>query len=143
MIVPFGFSVGDFIATLEFIQKAIAGLKAQGGALDEFHHIIRELENNALIFQYLESTTLPDKYISEQKAIVAQAQALNGLSKDFKATIQKYSVAFGKKGAEKFYHSIVAKTRWTATMAKQIAQYRVRIQEKSQTLQLLLATINL
>ena len=66
MLAPFGFSIGDFVTVLTLTKDVIAGLQAQGGAVDEFYNVVEDLEANLTIFQQLKNHKLPESYDAQQ-----------------------------------------------------------------------------
>jgi hypothetical protein len=142
MLAPFGFSVGDFITVLQLTRDVIAGLQAQGGAVNEFCNIVEDLEANITIFQQLENLDLPDKYNAQQRSIVTLAQSLYGLATDFLALIQKYRRDLTRPEARHSYRAVLKKTSWTMKTPKRLARFRTDIEAKSLSLRLLLSKIN-
>lgn len=56
MPVPgFGYSVGDFFATIQLITKVIAAFKDGAGATEEYRQLRHELESLLNLLQYLET----------------------------------------------------------------------------------------
>ena len=45
MVVPFGFSFGDFVDGLQLLNTVVAALRETGGASSEFEYTVIELEN--------------------------------------------------------------------------------------------------
>ena len=143
MIVPFGFSVGDFIALLAVTRTVISGLKAQGGAIDACLGVVDGLETNFSIFEELESLDLPATHESQQNLIVGLAQDLRGLATSFLESVQRYSRSFARPHAQKFYRAGVAKARWVTHMSKIVDKHRAEVESKSLSLRFLLSKVNL
>ena len=62
--VPFGFSVGDFVACIEILHKAAQALKRSSGARDQFHQAVADLEGLVALLRKVEAlsptTTKPE-----------------------------------------------------------------------------------
>ena len=143
MLAPFGFSVGDFVTVLTLTKDVIAGLQAQGGAVDEFYSVTEDLEANLTIFQRLENHKLPEKYDAQQKSIAALAQSLYGLAIDFLAIVQRYKRDLTRPEARHSYRAVLKKTGWTMKISKRLARFRTEIEAKSLSLRLLLSKVNM
>ena len=111
MIVPFGFSVGDFIAVVGLTKAVIVSLRAQGGAVDACLVVVNELGINISVFQDLENVDLPAKYEAQQRSIVALAQSLNNSASKFLESLQKYRRNFAARNATRFYRASFTKAK--------------------------------
>lgn len=143
MIVPFGFSVGDFVAVLHLTKDVIAGLQDQGGAVNEFYSVVEDLEANITILQQLEKHDLPGEYDAQKRSIAVLAQSLYGLATDFLAVIQKYRKDLTRPEARHSYRAVLKKASWTVKTSKRLARFRTEIEAKSLSLRLLLSKVNM
>ena len=143
MLAPFGFPVGDFVTVLTLTKDVIAGLQAQGGAVDEFYNVVEDLEANLTIFQQLENHKLPERYDAQQKSIAALAQSLYGLAIDFLAIVQRYKRDFTRPEARHSHRAVLKKTGWTMKISKRLARFRTEVEAKSLSLRLLLSKVNM
>ena len=143
MIVPFGFSVGDFIAAIGLTKDVISSLKGRGGAIEACYELLNELQTDCETLKRLQSTKLPSRYAADQTAIARQADKLHASALKLFQVIQQYEVDFRRPGTEKFYRAVNKKSKWALVMLDRIDRYRTDVQAQSLTLRLILERINL
>jgi hypothetical protein len=85
MPVGFGFGVGDFIATVNLFKNVAVALKDHGGALDDYHKTLSNLETTSIVLSCLANIDGSTKDVAELNAI----RGLAGL-------IQRTSIRFSQ-----------------------------------------------
>ncbi len=77
MIVPYGLSVGDFIAAVGLTRDVVSSLRGRGGAIDAFRKLLNELDVDCQTVEQLQATSLPLQYADDEAAIARQANSLH------------------------------------------------------------------
>ena len=143
MTVPFGFSISDFITGINLAKNFVHTLKAQGGAVEQYQHLLEQLHHDCRILSYFGLLNLPQEYASLDRDIVQQANLLYHSAQHFLKAIDQYRDEFNKVGANKFYHGVRSKAKWFLAMEKKIKEYRKDVEVKRGGLPLLTSRLTM
>ncbi len=136
---PFGFSVGDFIAIIDLVQKVGKALHGQHGASAEYQRLVRNLQSLKLIFQYLKYLDQDEANRSLVNGIQAQAhEALKPLN-DFLRKVAKYEKRLGLAPADGMISGSVRKAQWAITMEEEISKLQLYITLEVEKMNLLMS----
>ena len=145
-MVPFGFSVGDFIAGINLLLDIVRTFDTTQGAQADYRELGEELINLRRVFEGLKDLDLDTPQSSK-------ASAVNKILNDCQSCID----GFMKKNSKFQSLSDTSEKRWSlATLKRQgrkvqwalwkkadVARFRTTIQQHANALQLLLASIHM
>ncbi|KAL0639007.1 hypothetical protein Q9L58_001888 [Maublancomyces gigas] len=145
MPVPgFGYSVGDFIATIELIAKVIAAFRDGTGASSEYRQVLQELETLLNLLQHISTVQSTERNFACVNAIKGVALNLQAPLRKFLDNICKRYGALGggqKKGPSNMGAGLAVigrKAQWAIVMEKDIAKLRTAIGTNMSSILLLL-----
>lgn len=138
MPIPFGVSVGDFVACIGLIKDIIDSLQESQGSAAKYRGLLNSLESLAIALSKVKSvqTESREKYALEQAA----SQCGYTLSA-FLAKIEKYQPSLKVGGSGSAFKDSVRKIRWALYTKDDIAQFQVEIHGHVDSIALLLHTI--
>ena len=90
MPVPFGISIGDFIALIEAAVTIINACKESTGSVKEYENVIRELESLKLALGLVQDVTIQDPQV--KAALESVAFNCERTVREFLDKIQKYEI---------------------------------------------------
>lgn len=142
MSVPsFGYSAGDFIATIELIFKVIAAFKDGSGSSVEYRQILQELESVLHLLEHISSLPTTERNF-------AYVNALKGVALNLQAPLRKFLDKIGrrygplsgapKKGAMAALAVAGRKAQWAVVMEKDISKLRAVVAANVSSILLLL-----
>lgn len=142
MVPAFGFSVGDFIATIGLIAKISAALGDKAGALSEYQHVVVELEALERTLRYLEKLRPTESNVDHVNAIRGMALTCQIPLREFLVKLQKYETALGPFATQggSCWRSTARKAQYAVFMMDEVAKLRTAIGAKVLSINLLLAT---
>lgn len=136
----FGYSAGDFVATIQLISKVITAFKDSGGACEEYQQLHSELETLSGLLHRFEI----NDHCTHVDAIQIVAENCRGPLQHF---LDKTSRRYGSSldGTRKHHGGMTAKivavarkVQWAVFMEKDIARLRGMIQANVANIDLLL-----
>lgn len=145
MPVPgFGYSAGDFIATIELIVKVIAAFKDGAGASDEYQQVLQELQTIMQLLQHISSIQSTERNFAYVNAIKGVALNLQAPLRKFLDNICKRYGSLGgsqKKGCGVGAGLALAgrKVQWAVVMEKDIGKLRIVVGTNVGTMLLVLS----
>lgn len=142
-MVPFGFSVGDFVDGIELIRQACNALKSSAGSSKEYQDLIHELyslERSLLEVKHLDvaETLRPQKTAVEQAALQCQETISQFLSK-----ISKYHRSLRVGGSGSNWRDRLRKIDWALYKKEEVQEFRAKIQGHTSSIITLLMTLQL
>ncbi|XTI88870.1 hypothetical protein V2W45_1489621 [Cenococcum geophilum] len=135
----FGFSVGDFIATIELCTKVAKALKDTGGASSEYQSVIIELHGLQNVLARLAALEPTESNLSHVNAIRGMALACRLPLADFFSKLEKYEAAMGPLATSHTLRGAGKKIQWAVFMADEVRKIRAMISAKVISINLLLA----
>jgi len=142
----FGFSIGDFIATIQLIKSACNALKDSGGAKDEVQQVLADLLHLEVLFSMLNRGNWADgRDPVHLNAIKGMAAAFQGPLHDFAAKMEQYKalqdqVPSSVKGKMKRQ---ISKVKWGVNMKEDVEKFRALVVAKIVAINALLNLHNL
>ena len=145
MAVPFGFSVGDFVAAIGVIAKVSKALKDSGGASDEYQHVLRDLQQLELIFSQLlpAAPGAADGSTTANPAIQTHVKISLQVLQAFLTRISKFEESLGSGAPRGPFHGGRRKAQWALHYSKEVDKLRKEIGTQVNSLNTLLGTENL
>jgi len=152
MIVPFGFSVGDFIAGLGIIRKAIQALQDTGGAKAEYEDTIKWLESLEGILHKLlslQNSEVDTKYLDALRFLVEQRRTpINTFRNEIEAAVPMLGLQPGKNHGSrgKIFEKGRAgaqKVRWAIQLKKHLVELRASVGRQLDAIDIILSLISL
>jgi hypothetical protein len=139
MVVPtFGFSVGDFIAVIDLVQKVGKALHGQNGASAEYQRLIQNIQTLRLIFQHLECLNLDETNRSLVNAIQAQAHESVKPLNEFLKNVAKYEKRLGQAPTGGGLLGGVRKAQWAVTIRDELSKLQSIINLEVEKMNLLM-----
>ncbi|KAL8875783.1 MAG: hypothetical protein Q9198_005908, partial [Flavoplaca austrocitrina] len=140
MTPAFGFSVGDFINTINLIRKITKALKETGGAASEYQDAVVELTGLQHALQHLEALQPTQDNAGQVNAIRGMALACKIPLQDFMTKLDKYEESLGPWAHGSSLGGLGRKTRWAVSFSKEVEKLRAMVAGKQISINLLLAT---
>ena len=138
MAVPFGFSVGDFIAGIDLIVRVVNALKDIGGASSEYQTLVQELEYLHLLLEQLKDLRPSTSTLSHVNAVRGLALTFKLPLSEFLQKIEKYKSSLGVISSKRQWLGAPRKAQWMVSMPEEISKMRALITMKIVTVSLLL-----
>lgn len=147
MPVAFGFSVGDFIATLNLVQNAIEALSSTNGASTSYRALIRELYVLESALLRVKDTELEPELESEKRALVQTASQCQHTIDDFLTKVQAYQphLRVGGSGSGTWSRTKDAwmKIKWALCKEEDVEKFKADVRGHSASIQLLVQAIEM
>lgn len=147
----FGYSAGDFIATIEVIAKVITAFKDSGGASEEYRQLLHQLETLLGLLKHLSSIRSTDSNLTHVNAIKVAAISCRAPLQEFlDKTTRRYTSLEGSQNHQGNLPRTAAKlmtagrkVHWAVFMEKNIERIRGMIGPSVININLLLGLIQL
>lgn len=140
MTPAFGFSVGDFINTINLIRKITKALKDTGGASSQYQDAVVELEGLKHILQHLEALKPTEDNLGHVNAIRGMALACKIHLQEFMTKLETYEESLGPWAQRSSLNNFGRKTKWAVSFGKEVERLRAIVAAKQISINLLLAT---
>ncbi|KAL6713499.1 hypothetical protein ACLMJK_008964 [Lecanora helva] len=140
MTPAFGFSVGDFISTINLIRRISRALKESGGASSDYQDVVIELKGLKHALQHLEALEPTEDNLSHVNAIRGMALACQLPLRDFMEKLGKYESTLGPWSPQAPFRSASRKARWAIGFDNEVKKLRALVTAKQMSINLLLAT---
>ena len=138
MAVPFGFSIGDFIAGIDLIARVVTALKDTGGASSEYQILIQELQHLQLLLEQLKDLKPSASSLNHVNAVRGLALTFKLPLSEFLQKIERYKSSLGVVSSRRQWVGAPRKAQWTLFMPEEISKMRAMITMKIVTVSLLL-----
>ncbi|KAL8671359.1 MAG: hypothetical protein Q9168_004141 [Polycauliona sp. 1 TL-2023] len=138
MTPAFGFSVGDFINTINLIRKISKALKETGGASSEYQDAVLELRGLKHALQHLEAIEPTEDNAGYVNAIRGMALACKIPLQEFMAKLDKYEASLGPWAHRSSVGGFGRKTKWALSFGKEVDNLRAIVAAKQISINLLL-----
>jgi hypothetical protein len=138
MTVPFGFSVGDFIAAIGLVAKVTEAVQDSGGATAQYQSLTRDLGNLQAVLLKVESLqigneTLPAHTVYDQTLLVQQS------AKELLGKIAKFDKRLGSQAQKGWRHGTHRKIQWAVFQSNEVTGLRDVVSAQAQNLSILIA----
>ena len=130
MVVPFGFSIGDFIDGINIAIDVIKACKDTGGASSQYERVLDEFETYLIILRKLQ-----DPNVLASTEINRLASSCEQPVRQFLTKAEKYRCSLTKPtGSQDFVHhttrnlrTFPRKAQWTVVAKKTVEELRLGI----------------
>lgn len=148
MPVPgFGYSAGDFIATIDLICKVIAAFKDGAGASEDYQKLLQELETLLQLLQHVSSIQSTERnfaYVNAIKGVALNLQAplrkfLDKICKRYGSLGGSQTRSGGMLGVGAGLLVAGRKAQWAVVMEKDIGKLRIVVGTNMSSILLLLS----
>ncbi|KAL8951486.1 MAG: hypothetical protein Q9222_002540 [Ikaeria aurantiellina] len=140
MTPAFGFSVGDFISTINLIRKISKALKSTGGASSEYQDAAIELKGLEHALQHLEALEPSEDNAGYVNAIRGMALACKIPLQEFMTKLERYEESLGPWAHRSSLGTIGRTTKWAVSFGREVEKLRAIVAAKQISINLLLAT---
>ncbi|KAH7094700.1 hypothetical protein FB567DRAFT_510851 [Paraphoma chrysanthemicola] len=149
MAVPFGFSAGDFVASLHLLNKAIAALRDSDGANSQFQLTILELESLAFTLQRVQGLDPSDPASDTFKKLQFLGHQCHVPIDNFLSRIRKLSPELGEhfphepKPFQKYAQKPFRQVQWGIQLKKHVSDLKAAISPQLAAIQILLQLLDI
>ena len=134
MVFPFGVSVGDFIAGIELIRKALNALEDSTGSSAEYKGIVRTFKS---LEEALKQAT--DLGASEHQAALREASARCAETiQEFLEKIHKFEPSLKNGGSGMKWNDRFRKIQWSLYSKEDVRRSQAELQGHTASIQILL-----
>ncbi|KAH7088813.1 hypothetical protein FB567DRAFT_547668 [Paraphoma chrysanthemicola] len=141
MVVGFGFSVGDFLATLNLVATIIGALRSASHSASIFRDLLNELLNLERALIQVKHIDLDDSQRFEEIALYQAATQCQRSIDGFWNRIQKYQPHFSRTTTTSTVKDAWMKIKWTMCEKKEVDGFRAEIQAHTSSILVLLGAI--
>lgn len=132
MIVPFGFSIGDFITAIEAFKTVCKALKDHEGAATEYQEVSKELDGIRDIVDIVKdlpgnTSTSRGEVTELSQALAARAETCRELVTKFTKRLNRYNPALGTDAPKGYVRGIWSKTEWALFFSPEMRKFRLVI----------------
>jgi hypothetical protein len=122
MPIPFGFSIGDFIAVGSLITDITCSLREVGGSKSEYQELLRELESLQHALSHLDKLQVGGSSPVDLDSIKYAALSCRRPLEQFLANIRKYDKSLGVWNERGRLRSAADKVRWAFGQKNEISK---------------------
>jgi hypothetical protein len=143
MLPAFGFSIGDFIASINLIRELTKALEDGSGACAEFRLLIRELYT--LEHALLEVKSLQQKDHHQQKLLAlhqAASQCQNTIL-EFLNKIKRFQPSLSVVKSKESWRDRLRQIEWRLYKQDEVKNFRAQLAGHSASINILLITLQL
>ena len=146
MPVPFGFSVGDFIGSVELLIDAVKSVRDTNGARDDYKELFRELKHLKIALECIKTLSLDPAQPVQLSAVGAAVHDCLLCLDDFIQRNVKFSSLSSTSPSQ--WTSAGLKNRWRMVRwalwkRADIANFKSAVQKHAEAIQMLLATVSM
>jgi hypothetical protein len=142
MSVGFGFSVGDFLATIKLVGTVIDALRESSHSTTRFENLLNELEALDTALQNVKRLEFDESQRFEKLALYQVAAQCQRSIDAFWSRIQRYQSHLSKDGTNSRLKDGWAKIKWAVCEQGEVDSFRAEIQGHISSIQVLVAAIN-
>ena len=138
MAVPFGFSVGDFLAGIGLIKTVISAIKDTGGAATDYQVLVQELQHLQILLEQLKDLKPNASSLSHVNAVRGMALTFRVPLSEFLQKIEQYKSSLKAGSSKGQWITAPRKAQWAVSMPEEVSKMRAIITMKIVTVSLLL-----
>lgn len=143
MVVPFGFSVGDFISTLELVGTVIAALRSAGGSSDRYRELVDELYTLEKALIRVKNLKLDDSQEGDVQAVRQAASQCQKTIDKFWKKIAKYQQHLSAGGSGSRVKDSWMKIQWALCTREDVDAFRADIRGHIAAIEMLLMIVQM
>lgn len=141
MPIPFGVSVGDFIAAIELIHTVVQALEESAGAGAHCRGVILSMKNLEKALSTLQNIESDD--VVQKAAMLEIATHCSESIQRFFARVQKYQPALQLNGRKEKWKDALRKVQWTLLEKQEVRDFQAEIEGHVMSLHILLVQLQL
>lgn len=142
MSVGFGFSVGDFLATLKLVGTVIDALRESSDARSSFRSLINELYSLESALLRVNRLDLDISHVEKVALRQAASQCQRTIDMFYKK-IQNYQPHLQQGGTDSKIKDAWAKIKWSTCKKNDVEVFRAEIRGHASSIEILLMTIQM
>ncbi|KIW13997.1 hypothetical protein PV08_06778 [Exophiala spinifera] len=142
MVVPFGFSAGDFVSVIGLIVKVGKALRDVDGASFEYQQLDLELQGLRRMLDIIQALRPTDDNIGHLDAIRCLALTCQIPLTAFLQRLQKFEQRLGPFAKHSAVGGSLRKSQWALQMGEEVQQLRATVSAKVLSLTLLISVQN-
>jgi hypothetical protein len=136
----FGFSVGDFVTTIQLIVKISKALRDASDAPTEFTYLLQDLQHLNVVLEQLQALPPSSAHnVNHFNAIRGMALSVQIPLQNFVTKMEKYKAAMEMKAAGYRWRGARHKVKWAVGMQEEVSKLRAAVTMKIVTISVLLA----
>jgi hypothetical protein len=141
MAPAFGFSIGDFITSINLVKDIIKALNDSKGSSKEYLEVILELRNleGSLVLVKAQYNDILQTGL--RNALCQAVKDCEDCITNFLESLQKYHGHLSTKGTKNRWKDAIRKIQWHLCQADDLTTFRVQIASHVRNVEMLLATI--
>lgn len=143
MAVPFGFSVGDFIAALNLVKDVIDALQDSGGASEEYRELVNELYTLETALLEVKRVDLDDEQHAQTVALQQAASQCHLTIDEFWKKIQKFQPHLRSEGSGSKVKDGWRKVQWALCRKEDVMTFRAKLRGHTGSISVLLMTVQM
>jgi predicted HicB family RNase H-like nuclease len=143
MAVPFGFSVGDFIAGINLVKDVIKALQDSRGSSKEYLELIAELRSLETALFEVKTLDLRIEQRAKRAALREASKQCQTSIDNFLKDLMKYSTNLRLGGSLCAWKDAYRKIQWKLCKKDDLVRFREEIGFHVQSIQMLMLTIQM
>jgi hypothetical protein len=143
MAVAFGFSFGDFVAVLELVSTVVNALGQSSESSHEYRELVHQLYSLETSLIQVKGLHFDD---AQHKELVALRQASSQCQQtidEFWGKIQKYQPHLRSSGSSSKIKDSWMKIKWAICKSDDVAKFKADLIGHTESIQILLATVQM
>ena len=143
MLPPFGFSVGDFVASIELVRQLIKALEDTAGSSAEYRGLIKELYSLERALLEVKSLDLDVSQHAQQIALRQAATQCQQTIDEFLVKIRKFQPSLRIGGSKSSWRDGLRKVEWALYKKEDVQKFRAQLNGHTASINILLMTVQL
>lgn len=143
MSVSFGFSAGDFIASIEIVATVIDALQESGDVSAGCGEIVRPLQTLETALLHVKRLDLDPKQSAEVTALQLAAVQCQRTIDEFWEKISEYQPQLRAEGSSSRLKDGWMNIKWAVCKEEDVEKFKTDLVAQTESLQLLLATLQM
>lgn len=136
MTVPFGFSVGDFIAAIGLVAEVVEAVQDSGGAASQYQSLTQDLGNLQAALLRVESLRIGSDTPTTDTVINQTLLVRQGVQ-ELLDSLAKFNKSLGNEAEKGWRHGTRRKVQWAMFGSKEVAKLRNVLSAQVQNLSIL------
>jgi Fungal N-terminal domain of STAND proteins len=143
MSVGFGFSVGNFISALELVATVVDALRESGESSTEFRALVTQLQTLQIALESVKSLEIEDGQQGELIALRQAAAQCQKTIETFWEKVKRYQPHLRAGGSGSRVKDGWMKVKWALCKKEDLARFKMDLVSHTESIQLLLATLQM
>jgi hypothetical protein len=143
MAVPFGFSVGDFVAAIGLVREVIGALGTASSSTTRYHGLMFELFSLERALLEVKALKFDESNHPQLDALRCAATKCHGTIDGFLQQIKKYQPSLTARGSGLKWKDALRKVQWALFTDNDLERFRVEIHGHTGSIAILLLTVQM